>query len=54
MIVLGAVYRLGLMWENRKRDILYGVPTEEVKAEAIIKGFQDYTDKENTGFRYEL
>lgn len=54
MIIIGIVYRLCLMWENRRRDKKYGVPTEESKADSILKGFQDYTDKQNSGFRYEL
>ncbi|KAG0683836.1 hypothetical protein C6P40_005289 [Pichia californica] len=54
MIVIGVLYRLSLMWENRSRDKKYGVLTEEAKAESILKGFQDLTDKQNTGFRYEL
>lgn len=54
MIALGISYRFALMWENHKRDKLYGVPTPESEADAVIKGFEDYTDKENHGFRYSL
>lgn len=54
MIVIGVLYRLSLMWENHQRDKKYGKLTEEARAEAVLKGFQDYTDKQNPGFRYEL
>jgi MFS family permease len=54
MILIGIIYRLCLMWENNKRDKLYGKPTPESEADAILKGFEDYTDKQNHGFRYSL
>ena len=54
MLAIGIAYRLCLMYENKRRDQKYGVLTEDAKEEAILKGFQDYTDKQNTGFRYEL
>lgn len=54
MILIGIMYRLCLMRENSIRNHKYGCPTEESKAEAVVKGFQDVTDKKNKGFRYEL
>lgn len=54
MIIIGILYRLTLMWENKKRDRKFGELIEETKADAILKGFYDYTDGQNQGFRYEL
>jgi hypothetical protein len=54
MMAIGIAYRLGLMWENRKRDKLYGKVEGETEEMAMVNGFKDFTDKENTGFRYQL
>lgn len=54
MFVIGILYRFSLMWENKRKDRIYGELTEEFRAAAVLKGFCDYTDGQNKGFRYEL
>jgi hypothetical protein len=47
----GIVLRLYLQYVNRKRDRLYGKPTED---QVQAYSFADLTDGENTSFRYSL
>lgn len=54
MMVIGILYRLLLMYRNKKRYEEQGPYTEEIAEQAVIGGFNDLTDFENRGFRYAL
>ncbi|GME77727.1 unnamed protein product [Ambrosiozyma monospora] len=55
VIMLSTVcYGLALIKENKNRDKKFGPVDAAVEEEAIINGFKDLTDKENSGFRYSL
>lgn len=47
----GIVLRVYLQYVNKKRDRLYGKPTED---QVQAQSFADLTDGENTSFRYSL
>ena len=51
MIVVALFLRQWMIWENRKRDRLYGEGEDE---QAVEDGFKDQTDKEAKHFRYAL
>ncbi|CUM67435.1 uncharacterized protein PRCAT00005131001 [Priceomyces carsonii] len=54
---IGVTLRLYLIWENRRRDKLYGDAEkilEDERVEGIINGLKDQTDLENVDFRYVL
>ncbi|KAL4863323.1 hypothetical protein BDV12DRAFT_202232 [Aspergillus spectabilis] len=42
------------MWENRRRNVKYGAPTDMSEIEAMAEGLSDKTDQEITSFRYVL
>lgn len=54
MMAIGIIYRFILMSRNKKRNEEQGGYDEEIKKQAIIDGFKDYTDFQNRGFRYAL
>ncbi|GME85690.1 unnamed protein product [Ambrosiozyma monospora] len=54
VMFLTIFYGIGLIWQNKRRDAKYGKVEGEAEEEAIINGFKDLTDRENTGFRYCL
>ncbi|GME83608.1 unnamed protein product [Ambrosiozyma monospora] len=54
VMFLTIIYGLALIWQNKRRDAKYGKVEGETEEEAIINGFKDLTDRENTGFRYCL
>lgn len=49
---IGIFYYLLMQYRNRSRTKEQGEMTEEMKKEAILNGFKDFTDFENRGFRY--
>ncbi|ODV88114.1 hypothetical protein CANARDRAFT_26270 [[Candida] arabinofermentans NRRL YB-2248] len=53
-VAIGVGLGIYLLWENKKRDKLYGNPKtdEEIKLEGIINGLKDKTDLENKQFRF--
>ena len=53
-IVIGAGLGIYILWENKRRNKLYGNPEEDesLKLEGIIEGLKDKTDTENHHFRY--
>ncbi|KAL5337525.1 MFS general substrate transporter [Aspergillus crustosus] len=57
-LALGVLFLICLLvyyiWENRRRDAKYGVPTDMSELEAIAEGLSDKTDLEITNFRYVL
>lgn len=54
MMLFGIAYWFLLRYRNARKNKLYGELTEEAIEDAKLKGFQGYTDFENSGFRYAL
>jgi ACS family allantoate permease-like MFS transporter len=46
--------RLYMIYENRRRDRVYGIVDTNEKVEGMRLGMHDRTDLENTDFRYVL
>ncbi len=50
----GIALRLHMIFENRRRDRLYGTVDTTNKLDGMRLGMHDRTDLENTDFRYVL
>ncbi|KAH8883468.1 MFS general substrate transporter [Thozetella sp. PMI_491] len=50
----GIALRVYMIFENRRRDRVYGVLSTEEKVDGMRLGMHDRTDLENTDFRYVL
>ncbi|KAJ4211554.1 hypothetical protein NW759_012465 [Fusarium solani] len=52
--VLSGVLRYYLIWENKKRDQLYGVPENNPEEVDLAQNLEDKTDAELPEFRYSI
>ncbi|ORY26794.1 major facilitator superfamily domain-containing protein [Naematelia encephala] len=52
--LLAGVIRAYMVWDNRRRDKLYGPVDTKAITEGALEGLQDRTDRENKSFRYVL
>lgn len=57
-LILGIFFliclRIFYMWENSRRDRLYGLPTQITSTEELEDEFSNKTDHEIDSFRYVL
>lgn len=52
--VLSGVLRYYLIWENKKRDQLYGVPENNPEEVDLAQNLEDKTDAQLPEFRYSI